>query len=154
MTRILSALAVMAALVGLSSVTNAAATEKPVIVASGGLKWIAGTGPEKGLFYAPLYGDPHKAGTQYAYRLKIPGGTKIPPHVHGRLEQLTVVSGTFLVGFGTKWDASKMIVLGPGSFSALPANVPHYAFAKTDAILEFHGVGPESMTMLKPKGKM
>ena len=42
-----------------------------------------------------------------------------------------------------------MVTLGPGSFAAMPANVPHYAVAKTEVVLELHGIGPESMTMLK-----
>jgi quercetin dioxygenase-like cupin family protein len=147
--RMLSALAVTAALIGMFAVTSAATTEKATIVMPGSIKWIAGTGEDKGTFYAPLYGDPKKAGAEYAYRLKVPAGTKFPPHVHGRLEQVTVISGTFLAGLGSKWDASKMVTLGPGSFAAMPANVPHYAVAKTEVVLELHGIGPESMTMLK-----
>jgi quercetin dioxygenase-like cupin family protein len=143
--------AVMAALIGTYVLGYAAAAEKTVILTPATIKWIAGTGADKGTFYAPLYGDPSKAGTQYAYRLKMPAGTKFPPHVHGRLEQVTVISGTFLAGLGSKWDATKMVALGPGSFAALPANVPHYAAAKTDVILELHGIGPEWTTMLKVK---
>ena len=160
MKRMLSALAVTAALIGMFAVTSAATTEKATIVMPGSIKWIAGTGEDKGTFYAPgLLGydpsihyypyDPKKAGAEYAYRLKVPAGTKFPPYVHGRLEQVTVISGTFLAGLGSKWDASKMVTLGPGSFAAMPANVPHYAVAKTEVVLELHGIGPESMTMLK-----
>lgn len=151
MKRMLSASAIVAALIGMFAVSYAATAPKTVILVPATMKWIAGTGPEKGTSWASLYGDARKAGTQYAYRLRVPAGMKFPPHVHGHLEQVTVISGTFLAGLGSKWDASKMVALGPGAFAALPANVPHYAFAKTDVILEFHGIGPESMTMLKVK---
>lgn len=153
MTRIRIALAVMAALLGAFGASSAATAPQPTIVTPANVKWIAGTGAEKGTYYASLYGDPRKAGAQYTYLLKVPAGMKLAPHVHAVLEQVSIVSGTFAVGVGRTWDSKKMVVLGPGSFAAIPANVPHYAMAKTTTVLEIHGIGPETMTMLKP-GKM
>jgi quercetin dioxygenase-like cupin family protein len=148
MKRTFALLSVVALTLVAASV-RAAAPAAPTIVTPTTLKWVAGTGAMKGVSIATLYGDPSKAGAQYAYRLKIPDGGKFGPHTHGLLEEVTVVSGTCLVGLGTKWDDKKLTALPAGSFAAIPANVPHFAAAKGETVLEVHGTGPASMTMLK-----
>ena len=128
---------------------RAVSPAEPTIVLPTAVKWVAGTGAEKGTWSAVLYGNPDKKGSEYAVRLKLPDGTNFPAHVHGGAEQVTVISGTLLVGLGKKFDASKLTALPEGSFAAIPANVAHFASAKGETVLEIHGVGPESMTMLK-----
>jgi quercetin dioxygenase-like cupin family protein len=125
-----------------------AAHPAPTIVLPSAVKW----GPVKGmagLEYAVLYGDPTKALTEYAARYKMPAGFKFPPHSHPMWEEVTVLSGTFLVGLGDKYDASKMTALPAGSYVAIPPQVTHYAMAKTETILEVHGLGPDKMNMVK-----
>jgi quercetin dioxygenase-like cupin family protein len=143
------ALLSVAALTLVAASVRAAAPAAPTVVPASAVKWVAGTGDSKGTWSAVLYGDPTKAGAQYASRLKIPDGGKFGPHTHGLLEQVTVLSGTLLVGLGTKWDDKKLTVLPTGSFVAIPAKVPHFAAAKGETVLELHGVGPASMTMIK-----
>jgi quercetin dioxygenase-like cupin family protein len=119
-----------------------------VVILPSAVKW----GPVKGmagLQYAVLYGDPTKVGSQYAARYKVPAGFKFPPHSHPMWEEVTVLSGTFLVGLGDKWDASKMTALPAGSYVAIPPLVNHYAVAKSETILEIHGLGPDRMNMVK-----
>jgi quercetin dioxygenase-like cupin family protein len=99
----------------------------------------------KGMQVAALYGDPDKAGAQYALRVKCPDGAVIPPHKHALEEQVTVVSGTFVVGLGTKIDDTKTIALPAGSFVQVPPNLPHYAKCKGVTVVELHGVGPFTM---------
>jgi len=142
---------VLSAVVALTLVATGvrAAGPAPTIILPSAIKWVAGTGVEKGTWSAVLYGDPTKKGSEYAMRLKLPDGAKFPSHVHGGAEQVTVVAGTLMVGLGKKFDASKLTALPTGSFAAIPANVPHYAAAKGETVLEIHGIGPESMTMMK-----
>jgi len=143
------ALLSVAALTLVAASVRAAAPAAPTIVLPSAVKWVAGTGAEKGTWSAVLYGHPDKKGSEYAVRLKFPDGFKFPAHVHGAAEQVTVISGTLLVGLGKKFDASKLTALPPGAFAEIPPNVPHYAAAKGETIIEIHGVGPESMTMVK-----
>ena len=56
---------------------------------------------------AVVSGDPSKAG-QFTIELSMPDGYKIQPHTHPTAENVTVVSGTFMVGMGNAWDASKV----------------------------------------------
>lgn len=61
---------------------------------------------------AVLEGNPMKPGP-YTMRLKMPDGYKIPPHHHARREHVTVVSGSFKVGMGDKFEDDKMSTFAP-----------------------------------------
>lgn len=126
------------------------AASTPTIVTPTQVQWTAGTGPLAGAQVAVLSGDPSKSGP-YTIRLRLPDGTKFGPHFHGDVENVTVLQGSLLVGVGDAMDASKMIELPAGSFVSVPGGVHHYAMAKGDTIIQIHGMGPQSMTMLPSK---
>jgi hypothetical protein len=107
-----------------------------------GLKW--GDGPEvlpKGAKLAVLQGDPMKPGP-YVLRLQFPAGYKIAPHSHSKDENVTVMSGTLMLGMGDKPDMKAMKTIKPGEYGSIPAKQNHYAMAKTAAIIQIHGDGP------------
>jgi quercetin dioxygenase-like cupin family protein len=120
----------------------------PTIVTSDSIKWAPFPGM-KGVQTAVLFGDPAKAGSEYAMRYKLADGVKFPPHTHPRLEEVTVLSGTLVVGVGSKWDASKMKPLLAGAFAAIPAGLPHFAMSKGVTVFEIHGIGPDVINMVK-----
>ena len=96
-----------------------------------GLKW--GDAPPnvpKGAKLAVLQGDPGKPGP-FTMRLSMPAGYKVAPHWHSQTENLTVISGTFMVGMGEKADAKAMKPFHAGDFGSVPGKSPHYAVAKT-----------------------
>ena len=114
------------------------------------LKW--GAPPpvfEKGASFALLSGDPGKAGL-YVVRLKMPAGYKIAPHWHPTDEHVTVLSGTFALGMGDAFDKAKMQELPAGGYALLPADMRHYAMAKTEAIVQVRGMGPFKLTYVNP----
>ena len=146
---LVSALVVAVALLGWAAIASVAySAETPVIVQPANVKWEPVKGMT-GLESATLWGDPSATGGQYAVRYKLPDGFKFPPHTHPQSEQVTVLSGTFMVGVGDKVDAAKMLTLPAGSYVEVPANLPHYAQAKGETILEVHGIGPDTINMLK-----
>jgi quercetin dioxygenase-like cupin family protein len=121
-----------------------------VVVAPSELKW--GDPPpvfEKGASFALVAGDPSKAGL-FVVRLKMPAGYKIAPHWHPTEEHATVISGTFAVGMGEKFDQSSMKTLPQGGYALLPAEMRHYAMATTDAIVQVDGQGPFMLTYVNP----
>ena len=61
-----------------------------------------------GAQFAVLEGDPTASSGDYTIRLKMPDGFRISPHWHPERENVTVISGTFKVGMGDEFDASKM----------------------------------------------
>jgi quercetin dioxygenase-like cupin family protein len=116
-----------------------------------GLQW--GDAPPvlpKGAKLAVLQGDPGKAGP-FVMRLQLPKGYKVAPHSHSQAENVTVLSGNFMVGMGDKADAKAMKTMGPGTFGSIPAKTNHYAMAKTPVILQIHGEGPFDLTYVDPK---
>jgi len=98
---------------------------------------------------AVLDGNPAEAGP-YTMRLSMPGGYRIPPHFHPAFEHVTVVTGTFKVGMGDKFDGSAMTALPAGAFAALAPGVRHYAQAEGATIVQLHGTGPWSLTYVDP----
>jgi quercetin dioxygenase-like cupin family protein len=114
------------------------------------LKW--GAAPpvfEKGATMAVVSGDPGKEGL-YVVRLKMPAGYRINPHWHPTDEHVTVISGTFALGMGEKFEAASMTELPQGGYALLPAEMKHYAMAKTAAIVQVHGMGPFKLTYVNP----
>lgn len=137
--------AVLALSYGSASAQTGASAAAPTIVTMDTTKWTPGTGMMKGVDVAVLSGDPTKSGP-YVLRLRIPANTKLPPHYHGDVENVTVISGALWVGLGDTFDESKLKELGPGTFVSLPANVHHFAMTKADTIIQIHGMGPSTMS--------
>jgi hypothetical protein len=72
------------------------------------------------------------------------------PHFHATDENVTVISGQFLIGMGDKFDQKAMKAMPSGSFGILPATMHHYAMAKTAVVVQIHGMGPFSITYVNP----
>jgi quercetin dioxygenase-like cupin family protein len=100
---------------------------------------------EKGASMAVMSGDPSQAGL-YVVRLKMPAGYVIAPHWHPTDEHVTVISGTFALGMGKKMDKKAMTELPAGGYALLPAEMGHFAMAKTAATVQVHGMGPFELT--------
>lgn len=98
---------------------------------------------------AVLEGDPSKEGF-FTMRLWLPDGFKIPPHSHRKVEHVTVISGTFNVGMGQKFDQTVTREMPAGAFGFWPAEMKHFAWAKGDTVLQLHGTGPWTITYVNP----
>jgi hypothetical protein len=96
---------------------------------------------------AVLHGDPFKK-TYFALRLKLPDGYRVAPHWHTNDEQLTVLSGTFMLAMGDK--EADAHALEAGAFHFLPGKMHHSALAKGETIVEVHGLGPFDIHYLNP----
>jgi mannose-6-phosphate isomerase-like protein (cupin superfamily) len=102
----------------------------------------------KGAQLAVLHGDPAKK-APFTLRLKIPDGYKIPPHWHTRDEQLTILSGTFVLHMGDMMDAPAS-TLTAGGFHFLPGKMHHAAEATGETVLQLDGIGPFDIHYLNP----
>lgn len=111
------------------------------------MQW--GQGPLPGTKAAVLEGDP-KAGGPFTMRLMIPADTKLPPHFHPGVEHVTVISGTFHVGLGERFDPEQLKALPAGSFAVMQPRAPHFAQFKDDTVLQIHGLGPWGITYVNP----
>ena len=103
-----------------------------------------------GAGFAVLQGNPGASG-EFTIRLSLPSGYIIAPHWHPTDENVTVVSGTLLVGMGDEIDRAGATQLNAGGFITAPANMHHYAIAVGKTVLQVHGTGPFAITYIKAK---
>jgi hypothetical protein len=83
-------------------------------------------------------------------RLSLPDGFVIQPHFHSNVEHVTVISGTFNIGMGEKFDKTAAREMTLGTFGFWPAGMRHFAWAKGETILQLHGIGPWTITYVNP----
>jgi hypothetical protein len=99
---------------------------------------------------AVLEGNPGAASGDYTIRLKMPDGYRIAPHWHPQRENVTVISGTFKVGMGDRFDESKMGAFPAGSFAFLDPDMHHYAMASGEVVVQVHGKSPLQFNYVNP----
>ena len=129
----------------------ASATTEHRVVRPADLKWgEAPPGLPAGGKMAVLNGDPTQAGA-FTVRLKAPAGYKVMPHTHPTAERLTVISGSFEIGMGEKFDEASMQQMSPGSYIVLPAGMAHYAKgAGKDSVVQIDSEGPFQINYVNP----
>jgi len=86
----------------------------------------------------------------FTVRLKFPANYRIPPHWHPVKVTVTVISGSFNMGFGDELDIGKGKMLPAGSIFEMPATIHHFGWTTEETIIQEHGIGPLSLNYLKP----
>lgn len=107
---------------------------------------IAVPGFDPGMQIAVIHGDPNAAGP-YTIRLSFPAGYRFPPHFHPMAENLTVLSGTFLLAMGDRADDSKLQAYGVGDYLYLPPTNPHFGGVREATVIQLHGQGPFTINL-------
>ena len=108
-------------------------------VAPENLKWSGKPGAYQ---QAIVYGEPSKPGV-YIVLAKWPPGTGSRPHSHSTDRLVTVISGTWWVGTGDKYDVDTMVAMKAGSFIRHIADGIHYDQAKDEEVMvQIVGMGP------------
>jgi len=137
----------------------AKASPKHFMVAQGEAKWVE---PPQGMIrgtpsieaggqlrYAVIEGDPTKAGAPFTIRLACSDGYKAAPHWHPTDENLLVLSGTFAVGTGDKFDPSGLKDMPTGAYGFMPRRMHHFGLCKGDTDVLVYGTGPFQINFLK-----
>ena len=117
------------------------------ILRSADLKW---TPIIKGCDLARVNGDSSVEGAPFVLRLRCAAGSKIPAHWHPTDENVTVLQGTFQVGMGEKFDATKLETMSPGNFVSMPKEMRHFALSKTATIVQVNAIGPFKVNWVDP----
>lgn len=149
------AIAVAAVLAAGLAVADAAADDhkgsaSPAVHTAAGIKWQDGPPSlPPGAKITILEGDPNKEGP-FVFRVKVPDGYTIPPHTHLKAERVTIISGTFNLGMGEKFDRTKGQELSAGTYGTWPAGMKHYVWVKGETVVQFHGDGPWTITYVNP----
>jgi quercetin dioxygenase-like cupin family protein len=136
---------------GLIALGAGAADELPeggVRITTDELVWKPGRVP--GHEIAALIGDSSKPGP-YVERVKFPPNSISQAHSHPEARAYTIISGTWYVGYGDRFDLAKLKMLPAGSFYTEPANVNHFSQIKEDGVVvQIVGNGPTATRFFAP----
>lgn len=111
------------------------------------IKWNKGNGSET----ATLVGDPSKPGLYVVLQKWLPHNNS-RPHFHPNDRYITVLSGTWWVQTGPKYDPAGFKPVPAGSFVVHAGKEIHYDGAKDEeCILQIVGIGPATATPAEQK---
>ena len=111
------------------------------------IKWVKGNGSE----VAVLVGDPSKPGLYITLQKWLPHNNS-RPHFHPNDRYITVLSGTWWVQTGAKYDPAGFKPVPAGSFVVHAGKEIHYDGAKDEpCVLQIAGMGPETNTPAEEK---
>jgi hypothetical protein len=105
---------------------------------------------QPGQWIEKVSGDFTKPGEPFVFRIHQDAGYITLPHTHPIDEYITVVKGTWSLGMGRRFNRSALQPMDTGSLGIAPKNMAHFAWSKTETILQIHGVGPFSSTVIEP----
>ena len=108
---------------------------------------LAGT-PAPGVHMSALVGDSSRPGL-YSVRVSIPAHTRVQPHTHRDNRAVLVLSGTWHMGYGTRFASDALKALPPGSFYTEPAGQAHFAETQDEpVVILVTGYGPSDTHLL------
>jgi quercetin dioxygenase-like cupin family protein len=98
---------------------------------------------------AVLVGDPAKQGP-LVLRIKMPPNIVVQPHTHPDTRTYTVLQGEWKLGFGERYDPTKLRTYPAGSMYHLPAGIPHFqAAGSAETIVQIQSIGPTRTDFIK-----
>src|SRR5262245_30533112 len=103
-----------------------------------------------GQWVEKVWGDPDKPGAPFVIRIHNDAGYVVLPHTHPEEENVVVVQGIWSLGIGRRFDRSALEPLELGGFAFVPKKMAHFAWSKTETIVQVHGIGPRSGAVVDP----
>jgi len=113
------------------------------------LKWAAVPSLPKGAEIAVIEG-PMSQAVPFTVRLRFPANYAIPPHTHPAVERVTVLSGTFHMGMGEKFDRAATQAVRAGDIMIMQPGTVHYAWTDSETVVQLHGTGPWAVNYINP----
>lgn len=123
------------------------AAEHHTAVRAADLKWGPVPSLPKGVQIAVIEGPMNQA-VPFTVRLKFPANTRIAPHTHPAVERVTVLSGTFHMGVGEKYDRAATHPVRAGDMMIMQPGTPHFAWSEGETVVQLHGTGPWGLTYI------
>ncbi len=137
------------ALGALPLVSVAADPAAHMMVMPGDIQWGDVPSLPPGAKIAVIEGPMNEA-APFTARIKFPANYMLPAHWHPAIEHVTVLSGTFNMGMGDKFDQAKTQALTAGSFALMQPKTLHYAWTGAETVVQVHGMGPWGITYVNP----
>lgn len=87
----------------------------------------------------------------FTFRLKLPAGYRLNPHVHPAYERVTVISGELHFAHGEEFDRDATTALPVGGVAIMPPGAPMFGYTETDTVIQLHGTGPWGIEYVNPE---
>jgi len=124
--------------------------EGPIFVDPDDLTWsdVASMAPPAKI--AVIEGDLSEEGEPFTFRLRLPAGYRIDPHVHPAYERVTVLEGTLHFAHGETFDKAATTPLREGAVAIMPPGDPIFGYTEEDTVIQLHGTGPWGIDYIDP----
>lgn len=86
----------------------------------------------------------------FTFRLRLPAGFSLAPHVHPAYERVTVLQGTLHFAHGRDFDRAATMPLKVGSFAVMSPGDPMFGYTEEETVIQLHGTGPWGIEYLDP----
>ena len=96
---------------------------------------------------AVLEGDLGEA-EPFTFRLMLPAGYEIRPHLHPADERVTVLEGELHFGHGETFARDATVRLPEGGFAVMAPGEPMFGYTEVDTVIQLHGTGPWGITYI------
>lgn len=113
------------------------------------LKWTDVPSLPPGAKIAVIEG-PLSEAKPFTFRLRFPPNYRIPPHWHPAIERVTVLSGTFNLGMGERFDQAQGHAMPAGSVAIMQPGTKHFAWTEQETVLQLNGNGPWAINYVNP----
>ena len=87
----------------------------------------------------------------FTFRLKLPAGYRVEPHIHPEYERVTVISGTLHFAHGRKFDRDGTHTLETGGVAIMAPGEPMFGYTEEDTVIQVHGTGPWGIEYIDPE---
>lgn len=121
-----------------------------ILVAPGDLQWTDIASMAPGARMAIIEGDLARE-VPFTFRLRLPAGYRIDPHVHPAYERVTVLSGKLHFAHGEVFDRDKTTVLPAGGVAIMPPGAPMFGYTEEETVIQLHGTGPWGIEYINPE---
>lgn len=89
-----------------------------------------------------VVGDMDKPGELFVIRIHHDAGYVVLPHTHPEDENITVLTGSWALGMGSRVNMSKLEPMELGALGFVPKKMAHFGYSRVETILQVHGIGP------------
>ncbi|MEO6041882.1 MAG: cupin domain-containing protein [Croceibacterium sp.] len=96
----------------------------------------------EGVWLEKVVGDPLAPGKEFVIRIHHDPGYVVLPHTHPGVENITVLSGAWALGTGSRVDMAKLTAMPRGALGVVPPRMAHFGYSPVETILQVHGIGP------------
>src|SRR5262249_49337118 len=140
---------VVAALL-LAALPAAALAINRIAVQPNTLKWgPAPPGLPPGAQVAVVASDPGKEG-RYVVGANLPADYRFMRHTHPTAENVTMLSGTFHIAMGDKFNLKKGEVAKAGGFFIADRDMPDFGWTTSPTVIQIQGMGPFAINYINP----